>query len=86
MHSQILSDSRSHSNYLKRNSPIALFYYDQIRTFQYRIPLVNFDCTYFSVFIRMDVVFHLHCFQNKNCLATFDYITYLYFDIQNYSW
>ena len=44
---------------------IILSYYDEVSTFQYGIPFVYFYFNDFAVTVGIDVVFHLHGFEDK---------------------
>ena len=59
------------------------FNYNKICTFEHSISLVYINCYYFTVFLGIDVILHLHSFQDNNRLASFYDITFFYLNIQD---
>ena len=66
------------------NSPI-LFNNYEVSTFENRVPFVYIDGCNLTVFISIDIVFHLHGFQNDDNLSLLYCIADIYFDIEDYT-
>ena len=56
---------------------------DRVCTFKYRISFINFNFCYFSVFIGIDVVFHLHSLKDDDRLASLHGIPFFHFYVED---
>ena len=57
----------------------------EVSTFKNRISLAHIDGSDLPILIRIDIVFHFHCFEDDNGLSFLYNFTHIYFDIENYA-
>ena len=72
---------------IPRNSLIILLLFDyyKIGSFKNRIPLFYVNRSYRTVFICIDIVFHLHGFEDNDSLTSLDSIAHFDFHVKNNS-
>ena len=61
---------------------IVLFYDDKVCAFEDRVTFADVDGGHCAFAVCIDVVFHLHGFEDEQCLSFFDCITDLDFNVE----